>query len=580
MRPCPLVVRWWWIEKWKAETKSRKTHGFPPTRSSQSTRPGTSNDTPQQELQLGEQSELHSAPIFELSAEAVPRQSGEVGACQAPASAASRSPEVLSCSNLEPSEAAAAQRFWPQQSKRAAFLSCWTLFACRFMLKAGPLIVSRDCDHHQGSSGKPHEWAGLGLILSLNLPKVCRTRLDLTLCILRTMVVNRTRIALHCDLECPRIVPQDAEIFEYVRKASIDDTQRILKVGKASARDVNKFGITALHIACKTRNLALVCLLIQAGGDVNAHDEDGETPLHGALATKHNYDIARVLIQSGADLLNKAIDGKTPLHSIYNNTIAEIFTKQEWIEDVQPDAEGMTITHFLAWTRWTTPEIFWQGHKHDTSPIWSTDIFGRTCLHFAASRGNLGILSYLLERAPQIEIERKDSRGRTPLHHAVQSRRAAKAIDLLTTGGCSISAVDGSGYTALQSAAWWKNVDAVKQLTKLGSVKGSPKLKKNRRLDSRSVSQSRRPGLLGSGKRTEMSRKLSEQTPAVTSDWINNKPKRTCRFQGRYFYVIYFTVSSVLISMVLLIELRRSSRELLSRSDIDQKHYQIKDAEL
>ena len=281
------------------------------------------------------------------------------------------------------------------------------------------------------------------------------------------MVLNRMRIALHWDLDFPRIVPHDAQIFEYVRAGLVEDVKHSLKASKASARDINIFGITLLHIACKMGNLELVRLLIQEGTDLNAQDEDGETPLHRAISTSDNYDMTRLLLENGADISNKATDGKTPLHNLFNNTIGEVLIKEDWIEDTLPDSESMSITHYLAWSSKSTPEIFQRGRRHDTADLWSVDCFGRTCLHLAASRGNSGILSYLLERASWLEVERKDCQGRTPLHYAVESSRVAQVIDLLVANGCNIHAIDDLSQTALHRAARWNNLEAAKKLEML-----------------------------------------------------------------------------------------------------------------
>ena len=52
-------------------------------------------------------------------------------------------------------------------------------------------------------------------------------------------------------------------------------------------------------------------VLVEAGGDVEAKDEDGETPLHWAAAEGHVY-VIRALVAAGADVEAKNKDGKTP----------------------------------------------------------------------------------------------------------------------------------------------------------------------------------------------------------------------------------------------------------------------------
>ncbi|KAL8748407.1 MAG: hypothetical protein Q9184_007327 [Pyrenodesmia sp. 2 TL-2023] len=228
------------------------------------------------------------------------------------------------------------------------------------------------------------------------------------------MILNRTRTALHCSLDFPKIVTPDAEIFQSARAGSVGDVQRLLSLAEADARVTTPFGTTLLHSASKSGNVELVRLLIREGADTNAQDEDGESPLHGAMARSDNYDVVRTLVENGADLSSKAIDGKTPLHSIFNNTIYHILMRDNVLQNMLPDSEG--------------------------------------------------VVSYLVGQVSLGDLEKKDIQGRTPVHYATESSRAAGIIETLVDKGCDIYAVDNTGRNALHWAARWNNVQAVKKL--------------------------------------------------------------------------------------------------------------------
>ena len=362
------------------------------------------------------------------------------------------------------------------------------------MVRAGPVRELRS-DQPRKAQNDKHRQIGYSLICSFYLPQQFRHVLGLALCNFQMMVTNRTRNTLHWSLGFPMTVSPNAEIFECARAGSTGKVKCLLSLGKASPKDITIYGTSLLHSASKSGNVELVRLLIQEGADVNAQDEDGESPLHGAMARGDNYNVARTLIENGADLSSKAVDGRTPLHNIFNNTISHVLMRDDWLENLLPDSEAMSITHYLAWSSKSTLGIFQRGHLYDDADILSADNSGRTCLHFAASRGNLEVLSYLVRRVSAEEVDKKDIQGRTPFHYAAESSRASGVIDILVGQGCNIHAVDDRERTALHWAARWNNARAVKKLT--ATVGGQTLLlpDKNGRLPSQDVCQRRAPAL-------------------------------------------------------------------------------------
>lgn len=280
-------------------------------------------------------------------------------------------------------------------------------------------------------------------------------------------IINRNRYRVHWNLDFIRVVPDHSPVFESARRGSVDEVKAMFAAGKATAKDVTRFGITLLHIASKPGNEEVVQLLIDEGAEINAADEDGETPLHRALEFNKNYNVARKLIENGADLANKTTDGGTPLHNLFSDTIAEVVSKDFGIEATATNSQGMSTSHFFAQSSRTTLDVFRKGRQFDLVTLWSRDNLGRTCLHFAVSAGNLSILPYLLDQASSAEIKRRDFRGRQPLHYAAQSSRAVQVIDMLVDRGCDLYAVDEMGQTAMYWAAYWRQIDAAKRLAAL-----------------------------------------------------------------------------------------------------------------
>lgn len=66
---------------------------------------------------------------------------------------------------------------------------------------------------------------------------------------------------------------------------------------------------TALHIACEIGDVAIVELLVEHGGDINALDADGFTPLQLA-AIRGNMKVVKRLVELKADVNLTTVDGK------------------------------------------------------------------------------------------------------------------------------------------------------------------------------------------------------------------------------------------------------------------------------
>lgn len=74
----------------------------------------------------------------------------------------------------------------------------------------------------------------------------------------------------------------------------------------------NVRGSTPLHLAAINPDPTAIEVLLAAGADVKAVDEEGFTPLHMA-AFHRQSDYALLLLEAGADVEAKTVHGRTPL---------------------------------------------------------------------------------------------------------------------------------------------------------------------------------------------------------------------------------------------------------------------------
>lgn len=116
--------------------------------------------------------------------------------------------------------------------------------------------------------------------------------------------------------------PDTADVFRAVENGDFTALQQALAAGfNLDTRDER--GNTLLHRACRqgAAGYDMVQLLLQAGADVHARNQEGQTPLATYVGTtayadedEELTDIADLLLRHGAEVNVRYAEGRTPLH--------------------------------------------------------------------------------------------------------------------------------------------------------------------------------------------------------------------------------------------------------------------------
>lgn len=104
----------------------------------------------------------------------------------------------------------------------------------------------------------------------------------------------------------------DQPIHERARKGTGEEVAGILKVSPALRDARAGLGMMPIHLAATNPDSGALKVLIAAGADVNAKDDEGTTPLHLA-AFANKIEAAKLLLDAGADVNAKTAAGRTPL---------------------------------------------------------------------------------------------------------------------------------------------------------------------------------------------------------------------------------------------------------------------------
>ena len=201
--------------------------------------------------------------------------------------------------------------------------------------------------------------------------------------------------------------------------------------GGYSPHYMHSGGETLLQYAAIGGRTEAVKLLLEAGADIDAENDGGQTALHVILDLaqfKYTYhrlskETVELLLGRGADVNLKDKDGRAPLHLAVES------------------AEGDIVELLLD-----------KGAEIDAKE----DVSGLTALHRAARLRKRNVAELLIARGADINVE--DNQGHTPLYIAVNLDYTV--AELLINNGADSGIRTESGQTLLQLAQERKQAES------------------------------------------------------------------------------------------------------------------------
>lgn len=236
----------------------------------------------------------------------------------------------------------------------------------------------------------------------------------------------------------------DDEEFTY-----FEDAARLFDVESATALDNN--GVSAMHTAARAGHTEMLKVLAELGADVNvtqdAPAKAGNTPLHSACETCR-LDSVKTLMELGADDSMKNVDGLTPAQIVIDGD--RCFRGSSY-ERERADKNRVEIIKTL--------KTLDEPRNDGVTPLMRLQYEG---INFITN-----VQPVLLEAG--VDVNRKDSRGRTALMIAADEHCFKDIIKELIRAGADINAVDAKGKTALHYALGYGSQDVARFLIKKGA---------------------------------------------------------------------------------------------------------------
>ncbi|KAK5061461.1 hypothetical protein LTR84_008004 [Exophiala bonariae] len=278
------------------------------------------------------------------------------------------------------------------------------------------------------------------------------------------------------DFRPPFIAPSNqtdpAEAVE--RYGSVIDY--LLRVGQ-DPNETDNTGSTALLEALKDdSNIGIVEMLLKRGADGHIIDDAGNNALHVAAACG-SIPYVRLFLSHKTDLNQKSHNGTTPISLAAANgheDVVSLFLAEE-IFDSQIDSQDTWILLSQCYNVIKKGGIEQaRSLLAQSPPLTFVNRAGRSLLHMAADAGVEELISTLLSRG--IEVDVQDNRGDTALHVAAASKNPNPAvIKLLVDHGADLEIRNYAGDAygihriphnalSLHMAAYAGNLEVVKTL--------------------------------------------------------------------------------------------------------------------
>ena len=255
------------------------------------------------------------------------------------------------------------------------------------------------------------------------------------------------------------------------KSGRLEELQQLLE--QAEGQTIAPTDPTLLHSAVETDQLAVMQYLIGRGMDVNATDDDGNTPLHVAVQNGR-IEAMHLLLNCGASDTVCNNHHHPPLHLAIAHAGSSTALVSGFLEhpvDVLVKGHRSRIAVHVAAEHDSIEAlklIHDSSHLKQARQVFLSafDDDDLTPIHLAAQKGAHQVLEFLLAKTleygirPEVALSFLDEENRTPTQFAVESG-STKVLELLLKYGASPTLTKGDHLPPLHMACYQGKLDIV-----------------------------------------------------------------------------------------------------------------------
>ena len=220
-----------------------------------------------------------------------------------------------------------------------------------------------------------------------------------------------------------------------------------------------------LHWACRSAALAVVKMLVKAGAEVCATDNDGHTCLTTASYFGHTETVRYLASLKDVDVNHKAVDDFSALHYAVDQKHPNVEVLIDAGADIESKSNLSRSPLLLACTNEEIVVV--KMLVKAGAEVCATDNEGDTCLTLAACTGEPEIVRYLVG-LKDVDVNHKADDHFSALHYAVDEKHP-NVVEVLIDAGADIETKDDKECSPLHLACTNEEIAIVKMLVKAGA---------------------------------------------------------------------------------------------------------------